>query len=98
MTGFEPAASTSRTYEQLILTDNSSEVAATDKPVCTSVCTKVFKNSRKVSAPTSYSATIDFTKEGLAESSFAATLEMIAKLPLSDVERAEAVRRMLREG
>ena len=81
MTGFEPAASTSRTYEQTVSSDSLSDVALIADPQRTNERTSSSENDH-----------------GEASSgSFSAALAMIASLPLSDVEKAECVRRLMAE-
>ena len=68
-------------------------------PVCTSVCTSEPPNCRQRGADVAAVGGGQTPTEGPSqpgESDFAAALRMIAGLPLSDAERAEAVRRLLR--
>jgi hypothetical protein len=81
MTGFEPAASTSRTSNRRVLSVNGQEVAAGNFGVCTTVCTSSEADPR-----------------GPDEAdTFASAVAVIVSLPLSDTEKAEAVRRLLRK-
>ena len=95
--GVEPPTSALRTHESTVLSDNLSEVTAIDNSACTSACTSEPKKQRNPGSDAS-----SWMNDGKAEvspdsveSDFAAALKMLALLPLSEEERAEAVRRLL---
>ncbi len=102
MTGFEPATSWSQTSESRVPSGNLSEVAASGLAVCTSVCTSEPPKWRKRGADAASVRAVETPAEVRAakpvETDFAAALKMLAMLPLSDEERAEAVRRLLLGG
>ncbi len=86
-----------RTHESIVLSDNLSELTASDDTACTNACTSEPKNPRNPGLDASSSI-----EEGKTEvmpdsvnSDFAAALKMLASLPLSDEERTEAVRRLI---
>jgi hypothetical protein len=79
--GLEPSAL--QTLGTVVPTDNLSEVTATADDVCPSVC------------PSEPKTEVETTGDGRSESGFAAALLMIERLPLSDSEKSEAVRRLL---
>ena len=95
MTGFEPAASTSRTYLHVVPSENPSGLTESDTTVCTSVCTSELEKRRKPGSDAALSGPVENAEAKPVETDFAAALMMLAKLPLSDEERAEAVRRLL---
>ena len=83
-----------RAHESTILTDNLSELTASDDAACTS-------DPKKRRTPGSVASSLmdDGKAEVMPDSvemDFTAALKMLAMLPLSDEERAEAVRRLLR--
>ena len=88
MTGFEPATSWSQTSNPRVSSGNLSEVAATADSRCTNGCTNSPENERGEAVVTSLPIKAD---------SFSAALAMIASLPLSDAEKADAVRRLMAE-
>ena len=98
MTGFEPATSTSRTYKTRVPSGNLSEVAATADSCCTNGCTSKPPKRRKRGADAAAVGGVETpaVKPEPVETDFAAALKMLALLPLSDEERAEAVRRLLK--
>ena len=101
MTGIEPAASTSRTYKTRVPSGNLSEVAATADSRCTNGCTSKPPKRRKREADAAAVGAVETladVKPEPGETDFAAALKMLALLPLSDEERAEAVRRLLKGG
>ena len=78
--------------------ENLSEVAATADSCCTNGCTSKPPKRRKRGADAAAVGAVE-TPAGTpepVETDFAAALKMLALLPLSDEERAEAVRRLLR--
>ncbi len=79
---------------------NLSEVAASGLAVCTSVCTSEPPKRRKRGADAAAVGGVETppteVKPEPVETDFAAALKMLAMLPLSDEERAEAVRRLLK--
>ncbi len=80
VTGFEPATSWSRMNRRVDVTADNTALTSDTKRACTSACTPS-ERTDKPNHPTG--------------DAFAAALAMIATLPLSDVEKAEAVRRLL---
>ena len=94
MTGFEPATSTSRTCESRVPSGNPSEVASSGSGVCTSVCTSETRKTRRSRSKVIPAVAPEAVTNAPA-GDFAAALAMIATLPLSDVEKSEAVRRLL---
>ena len=99
-TGFEPATSWSQTSKHRVPSGNLSEVAASGLAVCTSVCTSEPPKRRKRGADAAAVGGVETHAEVRSpkpvETDFAAALKMLAVLPLSDEERAEAVRRLLK--
>ena len=91
MTGFEPATSTSRTEWHRVASDAVKELATTPDFGCTSGCT----NSPKTERGESVSSKPESLP--IKGDSFSAALGMIASLPLSDAEKADAVRRLMAE-
>jgi hypothetical protein len=81
--GFEPSTSALRTHETVVLSEDLSEVTATAAKVRPCVCPEGYKDD---------DATIENSEP---ESDFTAAVLMIASLPLSDTEKAEAVRNLL---
>jgi hypothetical protein len=81
--GLEPTTSALRTHETVVLTENQSEVTATDVGVCPTVC------------PGHAETGSESTEDLPAEIDFAAVLLMIERLPLSDEQKADAIRRLL---
>ncbi len=89
LTGFEPATSCTPSKNDGIPSDNPSEVTSSGESACTTACTNSTENALRISLG---------IRAGLGGSDgFAAALLMIAGLPLSDADKAEAVRRLLRE-
>ena len=79
---------------------NLSDVAASGSAVCTSVCTSEPPKRRKRGADAAAVGGVETpaeVKPEPVETDFAAALKMLALLPLSDEDRAEAVRLLLRE-
>ena len=89
--GVEPSTSALRTHGSTVLSENLSEVVSTGKSRCTSGCTREPEKKRKARAIAEAQSTA-----AKGSDDFAAALAMIATLPLSDEEKAEAVRRLLR--
>ena len=99
MTGFEPATSWSQTSKHRVPSGNLSEVAATADSCCTNGCTSEPPKRRKRGADAASVGAVGMpaeVKPEPVETDFAAALKMLALLPLSDEERAEAVRRLLK--
>ena len=98
--GVEPPTSALRTQESRVPSGNLSDVAATDSGACTAACTSKPPNRRKRGADAAAVEGVETPAEVRAakpvETDFAAALKMLAVLPLSDEERAEAVRRLLK--
>ena len=88
--GVEPSTSALRTHDSTVLSDSLSEVAATIEYRCTNGCT-----SETGIHPEAASIPGSAPGNSIGTSDFAAALAMIAGLPLSDVEKAQAVRRLL---
>ena len=102
MTGFEPATSWSQTSNSRVLSDTLSEVAATADSRCTTCCTSEPPKRRKRGADAAAVGGVETHAEVRSpkpvETDFAAALKMLAVLPLSDAEKAEAVRLWLSAG
>ena len=99
MTGFEPATSWSQTSKSRVPSANLSDVAATADSRCTNGCTSKPPKRRKRGADAAAVGGVETpaeVKPEPVETDFAAALKMLALLPLSDEERAEAVRRLLK--
>ena len=88
MTGFEPATSTSRMQPHRVASESPQRVAATDESGCSNGCSDSPENELGDLARRSFPIKAD---------SFSSALAMIASLPLSDAEKAEAVRRLMAE-
>ena len=88
--GVEPSTSALRTHDSAVLSDNQSELAATPDSRCTNGCTSEPENHHEAELGTT-SQSIEPKRPG----DFSAALAMIATLPLSDAEKAEAVRRLM---
>ena len=93
-TGIEPATSGLQSQPHRVPSENLSDVAATGSGRCTNGCTskpeKARRSRSKVGSDAAPAAAVqpgdgDFTK----------ALLMITSLPLSDADKAEAVRRWL---
>ncbi len=95
MTGFEPATSWSQTSKSMVSSGNLSEVAATADSRCTNSCTNSPENERGEVVGGSVSSRAESL--AIKADSFSAALTMIASLPLSDAEKAQAVRRIMAE-
>ena len=95
MTGFEPAASTSRMQPHWVASENSKELPATLISRDTNSDTNILKSRcvwevGQTDEPRLVSVQVK-------ADSFSSALAMIASLPLSDGEKAEAVRRLMTE-
>ena len=95
MTGVEPAASTSRTQRLRVASDAGKELAASPSAGCTTGCTNSPENERGEVVGGSVSSRAESLP--IKGDSFSAALAMIASLPLSDAEKADAVRRLMAE-
>ena len=98
--GIEPLTSCMPFRDTRVLSDTLSEVAATADSRCTTCCTsEPLKRRKRVADAASVGGvgTPAEVKPEPVETDFAAALKMLALLPLSDEDRAEAVRRLLRE-
>ena len=97
--GIEPLTSCMPFRESRVLSLNLSEVVASGSAVCTSVCTSKPPKRRKRGADAAAVGGVETPAEVRStkpvETDFAAALKMLTLLPLSDEERAEAVRRLL---
>ena len=78
-TGIEPVTSGLQSHSDRVLSANLSELTSTVESRCTNGCTSEPENHHEPTRP----------------GDFAAALAMIATLPLTDAEKAEAVRRLL---
>ena len=93
--GFEPRLSDSESLSSESQPLNCSQVGATPDSGCTTGCTNSPEND--------HGEVVDGSVSSRAESlpikadSFSAALAMIASLPLSDAEKADAVRRLMAE-
>ena len=81
--GLEPSTSALRTQRTIVLTEEQTEVTATAAGASANASPKHKKNDAET-AP-----------DPPAKSDFAAAMQLIASLPLSDAEKAEAIRRLL---
>ena len=89
--GVEPSTSALRMCEHTVLTENPSELAPTPSVRCTNGCTSEAENANG-----GLQSTVTPTEPPKpSEAGFAAALAMIAALPLSDAEKADAVRRLM---
>ena len=95
MTGFEPAASTSRMQPHRVTSDSQQRLRATDESGCSSGCSSSPENERGEVVGGSVSSQAESLT--IKADSFSAALAMIASLPLSDAEKAQAVRRIMAE-
>ena len=98
-TGIEPATSGLQSQRHRVPSENLSEVVATDSGACTTACTSKPPKRRKRGADAASVGGVETPAEEKpepVETDFAAALKMLAVLPLSDEERAEAVRRLLK--
>ena len=99
-TGIEPATSGLQSQKSSVPSVTLSEVAATADSCCTTCCTSKTPNRRKRGADAAAVGGVETpaeVKPDPVETDFAAALKMLAQLPLSDEDRAEAVRLLLRE-
>ena len=94
LTGLEPAASRTTICEVVVPSGNLSGLMATEDSRCSTGCTSKTKKARrspsKAVADTAPAAAVESSEGG-----FAKALLMIALLPLSDAEKADAVRRLM---
>ncbi len=98
-TGIEPATSGLQSQRDRVPSENLSDVAATADSCCTNGCTSKPQKRRKRGADAAAVGGVETpaeVKPEPVETDFAAALKMLAMLPLSDEERAEAVRRLLK--
>ena len=84
--GVEPSTSALRTQPLRVVSENQKGLAATGESGCSSGCCESVENELGESVRESFPNGAD---------SFSAALAMIASLPLSDNEKAEAVRRLM---
>ena len=97
--GIEPLTSCMPFRDTRVLSDTLSEVAATADSRCTTCCTSEPPKRRKRVADAAAAGAVGMpteVKPEPVETDFAAALKMLALLPLSNEERAEAVRRLLK--
>ena len=81
-TGIEPVTSGLQSHDDRVPSDNQSRLAPNGISRCTNGCTSEPETHHEAKQP----------------GNFAAALAMIASLPLSDAEKADAVRRLLSGG
>jgi hypothetical protein len=81
--GLEPSTSALRTQQPQVASGKVKRVTARQSAVCTSVCTSDAKSGH------------GNCSEPAVTDGFAAAVQAIMTLPLSDAEKAEAVRRLL---
>jgi len=81
--GLEPSTSALRTHGTQVLSEEATTVTTTVRSASANASPKRPKNGAET-AP-----------DSLPENDFAAAMQMIAGLPLSDEEKAEAIRRLL---
>ena len=96
LTGFEPATSRTTICGTVVPSPSLSGLTATEDSRCTTGCTSETKKPRQDSSD----AVADIAPTSAAEPDqgrFAKALLMIASLPLSDAEKADAVRKLLLE-
>ena len=93
--GIEPLTSCMPCRRPRVPSGNLSEVTATADSRCTNGCTSETKKTRRSRSKTAPAAAPETVAQPPA-GDFAAALAMIATLPLSDAEKAEAVRRLLK--
>ncbi len=103
MTGFEPATSTSRMEPLRVASGCSEGVAEGESDAWTRACQNGSENERGEVVGEPVSGNVGDSVSSRADSlpikvdSFSASLAMIASLPLSDAEKADAVRRLMAE-
>ena len=101
--GVEPSTSALRTQQHSLVTDSPIEVVTPPDFGCTTGCTNSPKNERGEAVGALVSSKADGSVVSKSEllpikgDSFSAALAMIASLPLSDAEKADAVRRLMAE-
>ncbi|HLQ43177.1 MAG TPA: hypothetical protein VK137_00495, partial [Planctomycetaceae bacterium] len=83
------------TQRHRVASDADKELAATPSAGCTTGCTNSPEIERGEAVGGSVSSQADSLP--MKADSFSAALAMIASLPLSDAEKAEAVRRLMAE-
>ncbi len=93
--GVEPSTSALRTQPHRVLSENQTEVATRDDPRLTNGLTNSPEN--ECGEAGGGSVTTKSNSPTITADSFYAVLAMIASLPLSDAEKADAVRRVLAE-
>ena len=95
-TRIELATSGLQSREHRVSSANPSEVTARADSRCTIGCTSSPENERAEAVGESVPSKADHSVVSKSES-FSAALAMIASLPLSNAEKADAVRRILAE-
>ena len=83
LTGFEPATPGITIRRNVVASGKAKRVTASPSANCTSVCTSDGKTGHGNGS------------EPASDDGFAAAVQAIMRLPLSDAEKAEAVRRLL---
>jgi hypothetical protein len=91
LAGFEPTTSCTPSKTDRVLTENQSELTPMPSVRCTNGCTSEAENAH--GSPDSTATPGESPKP--ADALFAAALAMIASLPLSDAEKAQAIRQLL---
>ena len=95
MTGFEPATSTSRMQPLCVASECSEEVADGELLAWANAWTSGAENEHGEAVDGSVVSQSDSLP--IKADSFSAALAIIASLPLSDAEKADAVRRLMAE-
>ena len=93
--GVEPSTSALRTQRPTHTTQSLQRVVATPNSCCTTGCTNSPENDHGETVSGSVSSRAESLP--IKTDSFSAALAMIASLPLSDAEKADAVRRLMAE-
>ena len=93
-TGIEPATSGMQSQPSVVPSANPSEVMASESVTCTTDCTSEPDMAGRIRLK-SVSGAVPTGTVNPSDGDFAKTLLMIATLPLSDSDKAEAVRRLL---
>jgi hypothetical protein len=95
MTGFEPATSASRTHEARVISGTLFEVTTPAIGVSAVVSPKTRKTDRGTGLDDTCDLGEPTPDPRTDDAEFSATVTAIMTLPLSDAEKAEAVRRLL---
>ena len=95
MTGFEPATSASRTHETRVLSGDQSEVTSSANEVSAMVSPRTPKTGHGAVAESASKPGEQEPESRLDNADFSAAVIAIMALPLTDDEKAEALRRLL---